>query len=132
MKPSRFAILCLALCLAPFFNSGLQAQITVDGTRDVGYDTRASTQTIASSWGGGNTLASLSFKQVGATLNVFLAGRANGNSLVLFIDSKSGGANKIVNNLATAANGEEWRLNNFGTCSTQNFGATHSHRAGSN
>ena len=114
MKSTRLAILCVAVCLASFLNLSAQAQITVDGTRDAGYDARASVQTTPSSWGGGNTLASLSFKQVGATLNVFLAGRANGNAVYLFVDSKSGGANQIVNNLATAANGEEWRLNNFG------------------
>ena len=119
MKSTRLATLCMALGLASFFNSGAQAQITVDGTRDAGYDARASVQTTPSSWGGNNTLASLSFKQVGATLNVFLAGRANGNQVYLFIDSKTGGANKLVNNLISSANGDEWRLNNFGTSATQ-------------
>jgi len=119
MKNIRFATLCVALGLASFFNFSAQAQITVDGTRDSGYDARASVQTTPSSWGGGNTLASLSFKQVGATLNVFLAGRANGNAVVLFIDSKGGGANKIVNNLCSTPDSDEgWRLNNFGTSAT--------------
>jgi hypothetical protein len=116
MKSTRLATWCVALGVAAFLNFGAQAQITVDGTRDAGYEARASVQTTPSSWGGGNTLASLSFKQVGATLNVFLAGRANGNAVVFFIDSKDGGANKIVNNLCSTPDSEEgWRLNNFGT-----------------
>ena len=116
---SRFVKLGMALGLASFFNTSAQSQINVDGMRDAGYDARASVQTIASSWGPGNTLASLSFKQAGATLNVFLAGRANGNAVVLFIDSKDGGANTIVNNLcSTPGSDEGWRLNNFGTSAT--------------
>ncbi len=119
MKQTRFATLCVALGLTSFLNLNSHAQITVDGTRDAAYDARAVVQTTASSWGGGNTLASFSFKQVGATLNVFLAGRANGNQVYLFIDSKTGGANKLVNNLIVAGtSGDEWRLNNFGTSST--------------
>ncbi len=115
--PNRFAILCVALGLTPFFNSSARSAVTVDGTRDADYGTPVSVQTLSSSWGGGNTLASLSAKQDGGTLNIFLAGRANGNTVFIFIDSKSGGANKIVNNLSSGG-GEEWRLNNLGTSTT--------------
>jgi len=115
--PNRFAILCVALGLTPFFNSSARSAVTVDGTRDADYGSPVSVQTLSSSWGGGNTLASLSAKQDGGTLNIFLAGRANGNTVFIFIDSKSGGANKIVNNLSSGG-GEEWRLNNLGTSTT--------------
>jgi hypothetical protein len=119
MKSTRFATLCVALGLVSFSILNSHAQITIDGTRDAGYNARAAIQTTPSSWGGGNTLASLSFKQDGATLNVFLAGRADGNCVYLFVDSKSGGANKLVNNLIIAGtSGDEWRLNNFGTSAT--------------
>ena len=112
MKQTRFATLCAALGLAAFFNFSAQAQITVDGTRVAGYGTAVSVQSITSSWGTNNTLASLSVKQEGSKLYVFVAGRADGNSLQLFIDSKTGGANKLVSGLVSGG-GEEWRIHNF-------------------
>ena len=66
MKQTRFATLCAALGLAAFFNFSAQAQITVDGTREAGYGTAVSVQSITSSWGTNNTLASLSVKQEGS------------------------------------------------------------------
>ena len=45
-------------------------------------------------------------------LLTFVAGRADGNSLQLFIDSKTGGANKLVNGLVNGG-GDEWRIHNF-------------------
>ena len=112
MRTNRLATLCVALGFASFFNSGAQAQITVDGTREVAYGDPVSVQTITSSWGTNNTLASLSVKQEGSKLYVFVAGRADGNSLQLFIDSKNGGANKLVTGLVSGG-GEEWRIHNF-------------------
>ncbi len=112
MKSTRLATLCLALGLASFFSFSAQAQITVDGTREVAYGDPVSVQTITSSWGTNNTLASLSVKQEGSKLYVFVAGRADGNSLQLFIDSKNGGANKLVTGLVSGG-GEEWRIHNF-------------------
>ena len=109
MKSTRLATLCAALGLASFLNSGAQAQITVDGTREAAYGTPVSVQAITSSWGTSNTLASLSVKQEGSKLYVFVAGSANGaNSLQLFIDSKNGGANKLVTGLVSGG-GEEWQ-----------------------
>ena len=112
MKSTRLATLCVALGLASFFNSTSHAQITVDGTREAAYGTAVSVQSITSSWGTNNTLASLSVKQEGSKLYVFVAGRADGNSLQLFIDSKTGGANKLVNGLVNGG-GDEWRIHNF-------------------
>ena len=101
MKSTRLATLCAALGLASFLNFSAEAQITVDGTREAAYGDRVSVQTITSSWGTNNTLASLSVKQEGSKLYVFVAGRADGNSLQLFIDSKTGGANKLVTGLVS-------------------------------
>ena len=101
MKSTRFATLCVALGLASFFNLSAQAQITVDGTREVGYGGALSVQSITTGWGAGNVLASLSAKQEGGSLKVFLAGRPDGNAFFLFIDSKSGGANVITTNTIT-------------------------------
>jgi hypothetical protein len=108
----RFAALSFATVISALLAASVHAQVTVDGTRDVNYGTALATQTVTSSWGGGNTLASLSVRQEGTKLYVFVAGRANGNSLVLFIDSKSGGANKLVSGLVSGG-GEEWRIHNF-------------------
>ena len=123
MKQTRFATLCVALGLASFFNLSAQAQITVDGTREAGYGTAVSVQSITSSWGTNNTLASLSVKQEGTKLYVFVAGRADGNSLQLFIDSKTGGANKLVNGLVSGG-GDEWRIHNFALNGSSTEGMT--------
>jgi hypothetical protein len=113
MKQNRLATLCVALGLASFLNFSAQAQITVDGTREADYGTALSVQSVTSGWGAGNVLASISAKQEGGSLKVFLAGRATGNALFLFIDSKSGGANVLVNNLITGA--DAYEINSFGT-----------------
>lgn len=112
MKSTRLATLCAALGLASFLNFSAQAQVTVDGTKEAAYGAPVSVQTITSSWGTNNTLASLSVKQEGSKLYVFVAGRADGNSLKLFIDSKTGGANKLVTGLVSGG-GEEWRIHHF-------------------
>jgi len=117
MKSTRLATLCAALGLASFFNCSAQAQITVDGTRDSSYGTPLSVQSVTTGWGSGNVLASLSAKQEGGSLKVFLAGRPDGNAFFLFIDSKSGGANVLVNNLITGGD-EEYAINNFGSSSS--------------
>lgn len=98
---------------ATLFGAGIgNAAITVDGSKDADYGTPLAVQSVTSSWGPGNTLASLSVRQEGSKLYVFVAGRANGNSLSLFVDSKSGGANKLVSGLVSGG-GEEWRIHNF-------------------
>ena len=113
MKQTRLATLCVALGLAAFFTLQSHAQMTVDGTKEAAYGDPVSVQTVTSSWGVSNTLASLSVKQEGSKLYVFVAGSAAGaNSLQLFIDSKAGGANKLVTGLVSGG-GEEWRIHNF-------------------
>jgi hypothetical protein len=123
MKSTLFATLCVALGLASFLTPKSNAQITVDGTREAAYGTAVSVQSITSSWGTNNTLASLSVKQEGSKLYVFVAGRANGNSLQLFIDSKTGGANKLVNGLVNGG-GDEWRIHNFALNGSSTEGMT--------
>ena len=117
MRSNRLAILCAAFGFASFLNFSAQAQITVDGTKEADYGTALAVQSVTSGWGAGNTLASLSAKQEGGSLKVFIAGRANGNAIFLFIDSKGGGANVLVNNLITSG-GDEYEINSFGTSST--------------
>ena len=59
--------------------------------RDVGEGYNEDTvQLIDSGWGAGNFLANFHSKQIGGSLNVFIGGRANGNAVLLFIDSKPG------------------------------------------
>ncbi|NBR46287.1 MAG: hypothetical protein EBT68_04120, partial [Verrucomicrobia bacterium] len=77
----------LSVLFVANFAGQSHAAITVDGVRDADYGAPLAVQTISSSWGTNNTLASLSVKQEGSKLYVFVAGRADGNSLQLFIDS---------------------------------------------
>jgi hypothetical protein len=121
MKQTRFATLCVALGLALFFNHQSHAQITVDGTRESGYGARLAVQTVTSNWDNARAVASLSAIQQGNRLYVFVAGHAApGDAIYLFIDSKSGGANKLVNNLISSGE-DPWAINNFGTSSTAGF-----------
>ena len=87
MKNVRFVSLSAAFGLTFFSIPTLHAQFIVDGTREAAYGDPVAVQTVSSSWGTNNTLASLSVKQDGSKLYVFVAGRADGNSLQLFIDS---------------------------------------------
>ena len=116
MRTNRLATLCVALGFASFFNSGAQAQITVDGTKDAAYGTPLAVQSLTG-WGANNTLASLSAVQQGGSLYVFLAGRPQGNAFLLFIDSKAGGVSFIPNNLISGG-GETDRINNLGSSPT--------------
>jgi len=114
MKSTRLATMCAVLSLASFLNLNSHAQITVDGTRDAGYGIQLSVQAVTPAWGNANTLASLSAVQEGGALFVFVAGRAEGNAFMLFIDSKPGGVSFIPNNLISGG-GEENSINNFGS-----------------
>lgn len=102
--------------LAALAISSTQAQITVDGVRDgsdVGYTAQA-VQSTTSGWGANNALANLHTAQDGANLAVFIAGRPQGNAILLFIDSKAGGVSFIPNNLISTG-GDEYTINNLGT-----------------
>lgn len=109
----------------------ITATITVDGIRDAGTETEYAAgitvdQGTVSNWneGGHEALANLHAVQDGNTLAVHLAariGRATptvlGRSILLFIDSKSGGRTFIPNNLINYG-GEENYINNLGTSSS--------------
>ncbi len=91
------------------------ATITVDGTRNAGIETEysaLSVQGITSNWGNNNALANIHAAQVGKMLNLFIAGRADGNAFTLFIDSKAGGVSTITNDLIRSG-GFESDLNHF-------------------
>ena len=111
---NRFATLCAAFGLTTFFNSSTHSAVTVDGTRDADYGTTAlSLQVHASTWGGNNTLANCFALQESSKLNLFLGGRAWGNAMVIFIDSKSGGLTSISSNTLSSV-GDNYQVNNFG------------------
>lgn len=96
-----------------------QAQITVDGVRngsDTGYTERAVQQTTTG-WGNDNALANLHTAQDGSNLAVFIAGKPQGNAILLFIDSKPGGVSFIPNPLINSG-GEENTINNLGLSPT--------------
>lgn len=99
--------------------SAVQAQVTVDGVRngsDTGYTERAVQQT-ATGWGNENALANLHTAQDGSNLAVFIAGKPQGNAILLFIDSKPGGVTFIPKPLINSG-GEEETINNLGSSPT--------------
>lgn len=120
MKPRNLircgsrAVLPLATLLAA---PAAHAAVSVDGTRSPGegYGTPMIQATESNvGWAPGNVLANLSAVQTGGNLNVFVAGSAQGNAIILFIDSKPGGNNFIPTNLITSG-GEEGTINNLGS-----------------
>jgi hypothetical protein len=102
MKSTRFAILCVALGLSSFFNHQSHAQITVDGTRDSGYGSALAVQTCGTGFGagaGGSSLANAYAINDGTHLYLFIGGNleTNWNKLAIFLDTKTGGQNKLSN-----------------------------------
>jgi hypothetical protein len=96
----------------------VRAAVTVDGFRgeEEGYGPPL-VQETTSNWGEGNTLAGISAVPSGGALNVFLAGSAQGNAIILFIDSRPGGQSFIPNNLINQG-GEENTINSLGSSET--------------
>jgi len=93
-----------------------RAAITVDGTRNVGSETEYSllaVQAQTSNWGISNALANIYAGQTGKLLNLFVAGRVDGNAIMIFIDSKPGvGVSSITNDLIRSG-GFETDLNHL-------------------
>ena len=102
MRINRLAILCAAFGFASFLNFSAQAQITVDGTRDSGYGSALAVQTCGTSFGagaGGSSLANAYAINDGTHLYLFIAGNleTNWNKLAIYLDTKTGGQNKLSN-----------------------------------
>jgi hypothetical protein len=102
MKTTRLATLCAALGLASFLNFSAQAQVTVDGTRDANYGSALAVQTCGTGFGagaGGSSLANAYAINDGTNLYLFIAGNleTNWNKLAIFLDTRSGGQNKLSN-----------------------------------
>lgn len=95
--------------------------VTIDGVRDnTGPEDYIllETQTTATNWTGPNqTVANCYAKQEGGTLFLQLAGKADGNAVFLFLDTKPGGVNFIKNNLITSG-GEGEYINILGSSPT--------------
>lgn len=111
------AAAALVACLDP---SMLRASVTVDGS--VGSSEGYATQhvQIQDSGDASNTLANLRSVQVGDKLHLFLAGRANDSAVILFVDAKSGGVNRITPTLiAPQPGGEEVYINRLASGPTQ-------------
>jgi len=104
------------VCASLASTSVTRATITVDGTRNAGSETEYSllaVQAQTSNWGTNNALANIYAAQTGKLLNLFIAGRADGNSIILFIDSKPGvGVSGITNDLIRSG-GFETDLNHL-------------------
>lgn len=123
MKPTPFSKDCSWLILSAivvtsaFALNSAHAAVAVDGIRN-GAEAYASlaTQSTTSNWseGGQEALASLHAVQDGNTLALHLAARVNNRSIILFIDSKSGGQTFIPKPLITFG-GEQDQINNLGT-----------------
>ena len=99
---NRFAKLCVGLVLAMFCKFSVQAQITVDGTRDAGYGSDLAVQSCGTGFGAGasgSSLANAYAVNDGTNLYLFIAGNleTNWNKLAIYLDTKSGGQNKLSN-----------------------------------
>ena len=93
-----------------------RAAITVDGTRNPVSETeytQLAVQAQTSNWGTNNALANIYTAQTGKLLNLFVAGRADGNAIIIFIDSSPGaGVSSITNDLIRSG-GSESDLNHL-------------------
>ena len=117
LKNHALAAACGVLALAA---AALRADIVVDGTIGSGESyTTLHTQFQTSSWGNQNALANLRAVQVGDTLHIFLAGRVTDNAIILFVDSKPGGVNRISpTQIAAQPGGEEMYINRLANDAT--------------
>ncbi len=109
-RPWKCATIAASAVLA--VNSA-QAVVTVDGVRNVGEGyTELDVQDFDSAFGTGSAIANIHYEQSGKLLNLFIGGRANGNAIILFIDSKAGGVQSISKGLI-ASGGFEADINNL-------------------
>lgn len=107
------AVFALATAITP---SG--GQVAVDGvlTPGEGYSSLA-VQDQVTQWGATNSLANIQTEQTTKLLNLFVAGRVDGNAMIVFVDSKPGGVSFIGNTLIQSG-GFEADINNLGDTST--------------
>ena len=107
------AVFALAAAITPCV-----AQVAVDGVRASGEGyTALAVQSQATGWGASNSLANIHTEQTTKLLNLFVAGRVDGNAMIVFVDSKAGGVSFIPNNLIQSG-GFESDINNLGTSDT--------------
>jgi len=93
-----------------------RAAIIVDGTRNPGSETEYTqlvVQAQTSHWGANNVLANIYAAQTGKLLNLFVAGRADGNAIMVFIDSKPGAGVASITNDLIRTGGFESDLNHL-------------------
>jgi hypothetical protein len=101
------------LCIAAVSSS--VAAVTVDGNFNTGDETEYSlleNQVHSPAWGNGNHVSNIQSAVTGKILNLFVGGRANGNGIIIFIDSKAGGVSTITNDLIRSG-GFESDINNL-------------------
>lgn len=120
MNPNRFrtpirsalATLCGLLSLA---SSPLRAEVVIDGIAGSGEGyTTLHTQAHVSNCSepNKNALANLRYVQIRDTLHLFIAGRVKNNAILLFLQTKAGGVNRITPDLIDPQpNGEEAFIN---------------------
>ena len=113
MKPNLALWL---VCASLTATTASRATITVDGTRSAGTETEYSqlaVQAHTSHWGTNNTLANIHAAQTGKLLNLLIAGRADGNAILVFIDSKPGTGVSSIGNDLIRSGGFESDLNHL-------------------
>jgi hypothetical protein len=100
-----FAVLLVGLVVSPAL-----AAPTLDGTQDGSYGAPVSVQTVQTGFGDNFSELDAAYAQVtGGKLYLMLTGNieANQNRLEIFVDSKAGGQNKLVNDANTPTN-DSW------------------------
>lgn len=101
------------------FSAMTVASAAVDGSVGVGEGYTVQHVQTQESGDASNALANLRSMQVGNHLHLFLAGRANDSAIILFIDAKSGGVNRITPGLIAAQpGGEEVYINRLASSPT--------------
>jgi hypothetical protein len=101
-----FSVLVVGLVVSP----AMAAAPTLDGTKDASYGPAAAVQTVQTGFGDNFSELDAGYGQVtGGKLYLMLTGNieANQNRLEVFIDSKAGGQNVLLNNASTPTN-DSW------------------------
>lgn len=101
-----FSVLVVGLVVSP----AMAAAPTLDGTKDGSYGPAAAVQTVQTGFGDNFSELDAGYGQVtGGKLYLMLTGNieANQNRLEVFIDSKAGGQNVLLNNASTPTN-DSW------------------------
>jgi hypothetical protein len=97
IQPAEFSLLCASLLVA---SPVVEAQFTLDGSRDAAYGAALTVQTVETQFGDNFSELNAGYAAIeGGNLHLLLTGQVenNFNRLNIFIDSVPGGQNVVLN-----------------------------------